>query len=106
MRIIRNNIIPPQGFCALNFLGLILFVKTKCNITEKTLNHENIHSAQYKELWYIGFLILYLYYWIKNLMKGSNNAYRDIPFEKECYANDTNFSYLETRKKFAWKDYR
>lgn len=106
MKIIRNNIIPFNGFCAMNFLGLILFVRKNCRISEKTLNHENIHSAQYKELWYIGFLVLYLYYWIKNLIKGSKNAYRDIPFERESYANEVNLDYLSIRKKFAWKNYR
>lgn len=105
MIIVRNRFIPPSGFSMLNFLGLILFVKKNYKITDESLNHEKIHSAQYKELWYIGFFILYGFYWIKNIIKDSNNAYRNIPFEKEAYVNEHNLDYLSMRRKFAWRYY-
>jgi len=28
-----------------------------------------------------------------------------IPFEKEAYANDSDFNYLESRKWWAWRRY-
>ena len=54
MKIIRNKIIPFKGFKAINLFG-ILFVRGDSKINEKTINHESIHTAQMKELWYMGF---------------------------------------------------
>lgn len=102
MKIIRNNILPFKGFSAMNLLG-ILFVRKNARLSEKTLNHERIHTAQWRELWYVGFFLWYLVEWIVRLPKG--NAYRNISFEREAYANDNNSTYLETRKRFAFVKY-
>ena len=104
MKIIYNNIIPFSGFKAMNLFG-ILFVrkKYKNKLTEITINHEKIHTAQIKELWYIFFYLIYVFEWfIRLFMKG--NAYRNISFEKEAYNNQYNLDYLNNRKHFAmWK---
>ena len=102
MRIIRNNILPFKGFSAMNLFG-ILFVRKNARLSEKTLNHERIHTAQWRELWYVVFLLLYPVEWIIRLPNG--NAYRNISFEREAYANDDNSTYLETRKRFAFVKY-
>ena len=102
MKIIRNNILPFSGFSAMNLFG-ILFVRKNVRLSEKTLNHEAIHTAQWKELWYIGFILWYLVEWLIRLPKG--NAYRNISFEREAYANDDNLTYLETRRRFAFVKY-
>ena len=102
MKIIRNNILPFKGFSAMNLFG-ILFVRKNARLSEKTLNHERIHTAQWRELWYVGFLLWYPVEWIVRLPKG--NAYRNISFEREAYANDDNLTYLETRKRFAFVKY-
>lgn len=102
MKIIRNNILPFKGFSAINLFG-VLFVRKNARLGEKTLNHERIHTAQWRELWYVGFLLWYLVEWIVRLPKG--NAYRNISFEREAYANDDNFTYLETRRRFAFVKY-
>ena len=86
----------------MNLFG-ILFVRKNVRLDEKTLNHERIHTAQWKELWYIGFILWYLVEWIIRLPKG--NAYRNISFEREAYANDDNLTYLETRRRFAFVKY-
>jgi len=71
------------------------------------INHEKIHLAQQKELWLVPFYVLYVWYWIKGKIQGmtSHEAYMSIPFEKEAYANEKDFKYLENRKKLAWKNY-
>jgi hypothetical protein len=72
------------------------------------LNHERIHLTQQKEMYIIGFYVLYVYYFFK-LRKYINNntlAYRAIPFEKEAKINETNLAYLKDRKKYNWKKYR
>ena len=100
MKIIRNKYIPFQGFKAINLFG-ILFVRGNARISERTLRHEAIHTAQMKEMLYIFFYLWYVVEWIIRLfMKG--NAYRNISFEREAYSNEDDVIYLESRKRFAW----
>lgn len=106
MKIIRNNIIPFKGFAVINLFG-ILFVRKDAVITEQTLLHEEIHTAQMKELLYVGFYILYVCYWIVNLFRckfNSHAAYRSICFETEARVYSSYKNYLKYRQKFAWID--
>ena len=65
-----------------------------------------IHTAQMKELWYVGFYIIYLLeYFLYTFKVDSKKAYRKISFEQEAYEYDNDPSYLKTRKKFKWFDY-
>jgi len=117
MKVIYNNILPFCSFSAMNLFGLVLFVKKGASITQRTLNHENIHSAQWKETYYIGFIVLYIYEFFKNLFYELCNtrnktfkqkwhvAYRLISFECEAYAWEFSETYWKTRKKNAWKIY-
>ena len=106
MKIIRNNIIPFKGFKAINLFG-VLFVRKDAVINEITLNHEAIHTAQMKELLYIFFYIIYVVDWLIGLMAyvSFSEAYREICFEKEAYANEKDLSYLNKRKAFAFIKY-
>ena len=101
MKIIYNKILPPKGFAAINIFG-ILFARKGANITEKTKNHERIHTAQMRELLYIPFYVLYLLEWLIKLLFYGGSAYRNLSFEREAYNNDDNLQYLETRKPYAW----
>lgn len=100
MKIIRQNILPPKGFLAINLFGL-LFCKKDAKINDVILNHESIHTSQMKEMLYIPFYLWYVAEWlIKLLFKG--NAYRNISFEREAYDNQYNFNYLKERKRYNW----
>ena len=70
--------------------------------------HESIHIAQYIELLVIGFLILYLWDWVRGLIKykDTNVAYRKIRLEQEAYEYQRSFTYLDKRERFAWKKYK
>lgn len=106
MKIIQNKwinrFIPFPNFRAINLFG-VLFVRGARPLTKVILNHESIHTAQWKELWYIGFLLWYVIEWLIRLPRG--NAYRNISFEREAYTNDDNLTYLETRKRFSFLKY-
>lgn len=102
MKIIRNKYIPFQGYKAINLFG-ILFVRGNVRIDDITLNHEKIHTAQIKELWYIFFYIWYIIEWLIRLPKG--NAYRNISFEREAYTNQDDLNYLKNRKRFDFAKY-
>lgn len=105
MKIIYNNLIPFKGFVAINLFG-ILFARNEYRnrISNRTINHESIHTAQIKEMGYIFFYIQYIAEWLVRLFINSN-AYRNISFEREAYSNDNNPDYLKTRKRFSWLKY-
>ena len=107
--IIQNSNIPKYLSIFINIYAITLypFIICKGEINQTTLNHEKIHLAQQRELWLVGFYLLYIYYWIRGKVSGltSSSAYMHIPFETEAYVNETNKNYLVTRKRNAWKDY-
>lgn len=87
MKIIYNNYIPFNGFKAINLFGIV-FARRK--LSQKDIKHELIHTKQMKKYFYIGFYILYILEYIKNLFVYKFNtkaAYKNISFEKEAYAN-------------------
>lgn len=105
MKIIYNNLIPFKGFVAINLFG-ILFARNEYRnkISNRTINHESIHTAQIKEMGYVFFYVWYLVEWLIRLFINSN-AYRNISFEREAFINDDNLDYLKTRKRFSWLKY-
>ena len=105
MKIIRNKIIPFGYAKYINIFG-VLFCKPKAKVSEIDINHESIHTAQMKELGYIGFYILYLMEFLYKLIKlrNAHEAYRNISFEKEAYKFEGYLSYLKERERFTmWK---
>lgn len=86
-------------------LGPFVFCRGK--VSDITRNHENIHWQQYIETGIIGFIILYLVFWLIGLYKFRDGAfaYHWIPFEREAYANDANANYLKDRKRYNWIKY-
>lgn len=93
-------------FIAINLFGTIIFKK---NISPPlswkqynvVVNHESIHTAQMKELLYIGFYILYGLEWIFRVIFHTKTAYRGLSFEREAYDNQKDLTYLTKRKHFA-----
>ena len=106
MKIIYNNCIPFQGFLCMNLFG-ILFVRDRLRdkLNDVVINHEAIHTAQMKELLYIGFYVWYVIEWLLRLvMYGfkSKKAYKNICFEKETFENEEDLEYLNNRKHYAF----
>lgn len=109
MKVVENNIIPFQGFLAMNLFG-ICFVRKEAwarrseELKAKTINHESIHTAQMKELLFIFFYVIYFLEWIFRLITNPKKAYHSISFEKEAYEHENDMEYLKTRKHFAqWR---
>lgn len=107
MKIIRNKLIPFKGYSAINLFG-VLFIKPNTVLTPRLLNHEYIHTLQMKELYYIGFYLVYLIEFVINLFRYKNwsDAYNNISFELEAYDNQNNQEYKDIRKPYAYKMYR
>lgn len=49
----------------------------------------------------IAFYIVYGLNYLINIIRGCDDPYKEIVFEREAYSNDLNFEYLKTRK---WTD--
>ena len=104
MKIIYNNYIPFKGYKCINILGTI-FARKGAYVGEKTLNHEAIHTAQMKEMLYVGFYAWYFIEWLIELFHYGTTAYHTTTFEREAFSNDDDLTYLSNRKRFAWLEY-
>ena len=84
------------------------FIFSRGEMSERTKNHERIHWEQYKETLVIGFLFLYAVYYLLGRVKyrDGQTAYFRIPFEQEAYENDSNMSYIDSRKKYEWSKFK
>ena len=106
-------IIQSKWFCKMiRVKGIMLwpFIIVKDKHDKVLVNHEMIHYYQALELWVLPFYFLYFKYYFQNRSKFKGHpsvnhewSYRNIPFEIECFSNQTNLNYLKTRKKFTWK---
>ena len=103
MRVIYNKGIPFPGFAAINLFGVIFARTEQRPLAEAVIRHEAIHSAQMRELLWVGFYVAYLVEWLVRLaMPG--DAYRGISFEREAYEHQGQADYLHKRKRFAqWR---
>ena len=129
MRIIYNKFLPAKGFGLMNILGLVFSRIQKGAVSNSSIRHEAIHTAQqyeilalsalialvlsnvYSSWWYLLIVVampiaIYILAWLIELaLPPYNSAYKDSPFEREAYANQYNEEYLATRKLFAWVKY-
>ena len=88
-------------------ISLGLFVFSRNEMDETVRRHETIHYYQWKELGFVFFPILYGLFWLINVAKclGGEQAYYEIPFEREAYSNEHDAHYLEKRPLWAWRKY-
>ena len=103
MKIVYNNIIPAKGYKAIYLFGVV-FARKGTTLNEVDVNHESIHTAQMKELLYVGFYLLYMamFIWQFVKLRDCHKAYRAVPFEKEAYAHEKEKDYLKNRKRYNW----
>lgn len=89
------------GFLAINLFGVIFSIRP---LDEFELNHELIHTAQQRELGYIGFYLWYLAEWLCLFLKYHDGikAYFNIRFEREAYRHGDDLSYLKRRRHYRY----
>lgn len=85
------------------------FVLCKEKLSDSMLRREMICYVQWKELYFFGFILLYMVYFLRSILVlrlgFTYEAYRQIPFTKEMYYHKDNKDYLLKREKFAWLDF-
>ena len=94
-------------FISIRAITIWPFIFIKDSGDDELINHERIHLVQQKELLLLGFYLLYIVFWTIGLIKFRNfqKAYMEIPFEKEAYANDSNWAFLLNRPRYNWIKY-
>lgn len=100
-------IIPEINHFGINGITLFPFIilrDKKLKTDKQIMNHERIHIRQQIEMLIIPFYVVYITEYVIGLLKFRNkaNAYLNISFEKEAYANDKDLNYLKSRKLWAW----
>ena len=95
-------------FIDVTAITLFPFIISRQEMNKVTLNHEMIHIHQQKELFVLFFYMLYVFDWLKGLIKyrSTNKAYYQIRFEQEAYTKMYDEEYLLTRKKHSWRNYK
>lgn len=107
MIIIYNKYIPSKEYAAINICGLIFARNEYDPLDDELIRHEAIHSHQMIELLVIFFYIWYIIEWLIRYIqyKDKKEAYYNISFEREAYANAPKSIYLKRRKLFAFISY-
>lgn len=107
MKIIYNKLIPIKGFKAVNLFGAMFVRRGTGPLYDYEIRHEQIHTAQMRELFYVGFYGVYLLEWLYRCARWiftKEPAYHSLSFEREAYAHQYEPFYLENRKHFAqWR---
>lgn len=102
--IIYNSLIPLKGYTAVTLWPLVFARKSAKPLKSHVENHEKIHLRQQLEMLVLPF---YLWYGLEYMVRlwqyrNADDAYRNISFEREAYANQYDSDYLSTRRHYAW----
>ena len=92
---------------AITLYPFVFVKKSKDLENQVMLNHEKIHLRQQRELLILPFYAQYLWEYTRHRLRGMSQyqAYRQISFEREAFANERDMEYLNKRKKKAYRDY-
>ena len=105
-------------FAPINIWAITIgpYIFCKGELSKTTLQHEKIHAEQWKEMYYIFFLVVYYFDYLHGFIKYRNNwrdwsslgekAYMRIRFEQEAYCYQKAEGYLETRPSCNWKKFK
>jgi len=92
---------------AMALFPFILIKNEGLKTNQILINHELIHLRQQLEMLVLPFYIWYISeYFIRRLQyKSHYEAYKNISFEREAYANQQNLKYLKKRKFWSFIKY-
>lgn len=97
--IVVSKFLVPKGYNGLTIFPFIFVKKEVLRIDKVLINHERIHLRQQIELFILPFFIWYMIEFFIRYTKYKSwyDAYINISFEREAYANEKDLVYLKTR---------
>ena len=107
MILIVSKYLIPKGYSGLTIYPFVILKFKNAKDDLVTVNHEKIHIRQQLELLILPFYIWYFIdFGIKYVKyRDAKMAYRNIIFEREAYANESNIDYLNTRSFWSFLRY-
>ncbi|AWG20097.1 hypothetical protein FFWV33_00470 [Flavobacterium faecale] len=107
MFFVVTKYLTPRGFRGLTVYPFVFMRYASDKINLVFVNHEKIHLKQQLELFILPFFIWYLLEYLLRLVQYKNAflAYKNISFEREAYANESDLDYLNRRKLYSFLSY-
>lgn len=107
MLLIVSKFLIPKGYRGMTVYPFVFVRERDDKASLVLLNHERIHLRQQLELLVLPFFVWYgldyLVKWIR--YRDRNLAYRNIVFEREAYANESDLDYLSSRRLWKFRRY-
>jgi len=96
MILIASKYLVPKGYIGITLYPFIIVRERQLMQHPVLLNHERIHLRQQAELLILPFYIWYVTEYLIRLSmyRSRKQAYRNISFEREAYANESNAGYI------------
>ncbi len=107
MPVVVNKYLIGRHFVGIALWPFIVVKDSFLKHDESFINHERIHLRQQAELLVLPFYLIYLIEYILRLIiyRNSQQAYRNISFEREAYENEENLEYLKKRRPWSFIKY-
>ncbi|XCF07316.1 hypothetical protein ABI125_05525 [Tamlana crocina] len=105
--ILISKYLVPRGYTGMAIFPFVFLKSKGLKGDKQLLNHENIHLRQQLELLVIPFYVCYILEFLIRLVQFKNwqEAYRNISFEREAFANENRLDYLKNRPFWAFLKY-
>lgn len=107
MFVIVAKYLIPKGYSGMALFPFILLKERRDVSNAVMLQHEKIHLRQQLEMLILPFFIWYgIEFFIRILQyRDKHLAYRNISFEREAYANESQKDFLQNRKFWNFFNY-
>lgn len=99
MFLVVSRFLIPKGFRGMTVFPFVIVGDAADKENAVLVNHEKIHIRQQLELLVLPFFVWYLLDFLLKWRRyrNWNEAYRNIIFEREAYANEKDLDYLKSR---------
>ena len=107
MIVVVNKYLLAKGFKAISLWPFVILKHKGLAKDPVFMNHERIHLIQQIEMLILPFYLWYSLEFLLRLIqfKNAGMAYKNISFEREAYANESDLNYSRKRHLWNFTDY-
>lgn len=107
MIVLVSKFLVYKGFRGITLWPFVVMCSKELKQDRIFLNHESIHLRQQEELLVLPFYLWYVMEYMVRLFqfKNRHQAYKNISFEREAYANEKDLNYLQKRSFWTFLKY-